>query len=76
MVISIFRSCWQDGITIIYIHYVDVFISFALYNGEFSAYIGVNLPSFVVLGYTVVQKNTFVLILSPRSVSGGFSLVD
>ena len=35
-----------------------------------------NLPSFVVLEYTVVQNTTFILLLYLRSVSGGFSLVD
>ena len=33
-------------------------------------------PSFVAIGSTFVQNTTFVLILSYRSVSGGFSLVD
>ena len=33
-------------------------------------------PSFVVLGSTVVKINTFVLFLSSRSISGGFSLVE
>ena len=34
------------------------------------------LPSFVVLGSTFVQNTTFFLILSYRSISVGFSLVD
>ena len=34
------------------------------------------LPSLVVLGSTVVQYTKFVVILSSRYVSGGFSLVD
>ena len=33
-------------------------------------------PTLFMLGSTVVQNNTFVLILSSRSVSGGFFLVD
>ena len=32
--------------------------------------------SFVVLGSMVVHNITFVFILSSRSVSGGFSMVD
>ena len=33
-------------------------------------------PSFVVIGFTVVQNNIFVLLLSLSSISAGFSLVD
>ena len=35
-----------------------------------------NIPSFVVLGYIVLQNTTFVLIFSYKSLSAGFSLVD
>ena len=34
------------------------------------------LPSLVILGSTVVQNNTFILILSSRYVSRVFSLVE
>ena len=34
------------------------------------------LPSLVVLGYTVVQNTTFIVIFSFKYVSGGVSLVD
>ena len=33
------------------------------------------VPSFVVLGSTVVKNTTFVLLFSSRSISGGFSLI-
>ena len=40
-----------------------------------SAYIGVNFPSFVVLGSTVLQKTIFVFPMSSKSVSGGFYMI-
>ena len=55
LVTSILYCCRYDGITIIYIHDVYVFVSSAWYGGEASAYIWVNIS---FLNYTRFQSCT------------------
>ena len=55
--------------------YMDLFILLDVV-GESPHISEYNFSSFIVLGSTVLQTTIFVLLLSSRSVSGGFSLVD